>query len=107
MTTTAAFGCDRSIAPAAFTDRDLVAEFMREDGELGYGVPDYERHAALDAEIKRRFGADATENTAEKSVAWHMSHEDLVRWPLESWDDCRKWLTGEINMTNYEEHYSR
>lgn len=98
------FLTNRSMPVADFPDDELVAELMREDGEMGYGVPDYARYDELTAEVRRRFGADATEHTATKSVLFHYGSEDLVRWAMEGWEDCRLWLTGAITGENYTSH---
>jgi hypothetical protein len=76
---------DRVTPADELDDRALWLQFMLEDRALaGYdddpNTPDDERHGVLTAAIAARFGADATENTADYATALHMSSDDLVTW---------------------------
>jgi hypothetical protein len=79
---------DRATPPADLDDAALWVQFMLEDRALaGYDdnpdQPNDERHGALLVEIARRFGEDASENTADVAVSTHMSADDLVRWAVQ------------------------
>lgn len=92
---------DRTTPPAELDDRRLWLQFMLEDRALGGydddpNEPNDERHGALIAEIGRRFGADATEHTADWSVALHMSGDDLVEWARTKHEHLIMVATGRI-----------
>lgn len=94
----------RSVGPEQTPDQVLVAEYMLQDLLLSYDADDT-RHRDLSSQIEARFGPDALENTACKATGWHMSSTDIAMWPVAGWDDCFRWLTGEITLDNWETHY--
>jgi hypothetical protein len=92
---------DRDTAVAELDDAALWLQFMIEDRALaGYdddsNEPDDERHGALIAEITRRFGADATDNTADHAVSLHMSSDDLITWARDNSEHLIGVATGRI-----------
>jgi hypothetical protein len=87
MTNTAAALAAANTATAenlqTLTDRDLFIHFAAVNSDMEMLAGNAYDDATvfmnlLEAEINRRFGADATDNLSEHLMGWHFSAQDLI-----------------------------